>query len=172
MRPLLHTYLDDHYAGAGAGVALAQRLARNNEDTPWHRTLQRIADEIEADQTTLEAVRARLSVDGGWVKRAIAVLGERLARVKPNGQLTGYSPLSRVIEAESLMSGVAAKQRLWASLDRSVPTHAALREFDFAALAARAGRQLDQLRAFHEQAAEVAFGGRSAADMAPLPTAT
>ena len=172
MRPLLHTYLDDHYAGAGAGVALAHRMARNNQGTPWHRALLSIAEQIEADQTTLETVRARLSVDGGWAKRAMAMVGERLARLKPNGQLTGYSPLSRVIEAESLMAGVAAKQRLCASLERSVPAQAGLRDFDFAALAARADQQLDQLRAFHEQAAEVAFGGSEVADMAPLPTAT
>jgi hypothetical protein len=169
VRPLLHTYLDDHFAGAGAGVALAHRLARNNEDTAWHPRLVSIATEIEADEATLAEVRRALSVDGGAAKRALALVGERLARLKPNGRVTGYSDLSRVVETESLLSGVAAKQRLWASLERSVMTHAALRRFDFVALGARAASQLDQLRAFHEQAAAVAFAGRSTKDLLPLP---
>jgi hypothetical protein len=97
----------------------------------------------------------------------MALIGERLARLKPNGRLTGYSDLSRVIEAESLMAGVVAKQRLWVSLERTVRAQPALNGYDFTALAARAERQLDQLRMFHEQAAEVAFGGRSADDMVP-----
>jgi hypothetical protein len=169
-RSPLHTYLDDHYAGAGAGVALAHRLAGNNRDTAWHPVLLSLAEEIETDEATLVRVRTKLSAEGGHLKRAMALVGERLARLKPNGQLRGYAPLSRVIEAESLMAGVTAKQRLWASLARTVRSQPALGEFDFAALAARAERQLDQLRMFHEQAAEVAFGGRSADDMGPLPS--
>ena len=100
-------YLDDHWAGAGAGVALAKRLAAENEGTPWHAALCRIAVDIEADQQTLAELRVTEQGDRGFsFKRALAQGAERVGRLKLNGRLVGYSPLARVLELEALMSGV------------------------------------------------------------------
>lgn len=154
---LLAIYLDDHWAGAGAGRALARRLHRHNDPGPWADRLRRLADEIDRDLGTLDDVRAALDLDGGGVKRALALAGERAGRLKPNGRILRHSPLSRVIEAEALMAGVAAKHRLWAALQECTGNRPELEAFDFAALARTAEDQLEMLRAFHREAAADAF---------------
>ena len=42
-------------------------------------------------------------------------------RLKPNGQLTGYSPLSRLVELEGLSLGITGKLGLWRALLGLVP---------------------------------------------------
>ena len=58
----------------------------------------------------------RFGVSKPALKIAGAKVGEKLGRLKPNEQLTGYSPLSRVLEIEGLRGGVQAKHGLWDSL--------------------------------------------------------
>ena len=76
---LLGIYLDDHWAGAGAGTSLANRLASENEGTKWYGELRRIADEIEEDQRTLGGLREACGSDGFSVKRLVAQAVERVA---------------------------------------------------------------------------------------------
>ncbi len=76
-------------------------------------------------------------------------------RLKPNGRLRGYSPLSRLDELELLQIGVVGKRRLWRALEH---THADdLPGFDFGALAERATEQLRRLEALHLKAAALAL---------------
>jgi hypothetical protein len=89
------------------------------------------------------------------LKPLAAILGERLGRLKLNGQLRGYSPLSRLDELELLQIGVAGKRRLWRALEH---THADdLSSFELGALAERATGQLRQLEALHLKAAALAL---------------
>jgi hypothetical protein len=152
----LANYLNDHLAGATAGVELARRLRTSNEDDrEFGPALVEICAEIEADRETLKAVMGRLGVGESKLKPAAAVLGERLGRLKPNGQLWGYSPLSRLDELELLQVGVAGKRRLWRALEH---THADdLSGFELSALVERATGQLRRLEALHLKAASLAL---------------
>ncbi len=161
-------YLDDHWAGAGAGVALAKRLAAENEGTPWHVTLCQIAADIEADQQTLAKLRAAEPGGGGFsFKRVLAQGVERIGRLKLNGRLVGYSPLSRVLELEALMSGVQAKRGLWQALRQS--GEFTVGDVDLSELERRAIEQLDALSGIHEQAARLAFGVESSSELTSIP---
>ena len=155
---LLAIYLDDHWAGAGAGHQLARRLLRNNRRTGWVDQLSWLSDQIESDERTLLQLRRRLNLDGGKVKRALGIAGVRLSGLKPNGRLLAYSPLSRVLEAELMMSGVDAKKRLWAALRSGQLMSADFSGLDFAELERRAEEQLTMLSSFHEEASALAFG--------------
>ncbi len=97
----------------------------------------------------------RLGVAQGRLKPLAAVFGERLGRLKLNGRLWGYSPLSRLDELELLQIGVVGKRMLWRALEH---THAGqLPEFELDALAARASEQLRRLEALHQRAAALAL---------------
>ncbi len=156
MGNLLAIYLNDHLAGSTAGVELARRLRRSNEDDPeFGPVLAEVCAEIEADRETLKAVMDQLGVGQSKVKPLAAVLAERLGRLKLNGRLRGYSPLSRLDELELLQVGVAGKRRLWRALEH---THASdLPELELGALAERATEQLRRLEALHLKAADLAL---------------
>jgi hypothetical protein len=153
---LLAIYLNDHLAGSTVGVELARRLRGSNEGDPeFGPALTEICAEIEADRETLKEVMDRLGVDQSKLKPLAATLGERLGRLKPNGQLRGYSPLSRLDELELLQIGVVGKRRLWRALEH---THADdLPDFELGALAERATEQLRQLEVLHLKAAALAL---------------
>jgi len=156
MGKLLAIYLNDHLAGATAGVELARRLRASNEDDPeFGPALAEVCAEVEADRETLKAVMDRLGVGQSRLKPLAAVLGERVGRLKLNGRLRGYSPLSRLVELELLQIGVVGKRRLWRALEH---THRGdLSGFDFGALVERASEQLRRLEALHLKAAVLAL---------------
>jgi hypothetical protein len=135
---LLGIYLNDHLAGSIGGVETARRARGSNEGTEFGEPLARLCEEIESDRDSLEAVMKELGVGRSRIKPAIGWLGEKLGRLKPNGQLRGYSPLSRIVELELLLLGITGKSRLWTLLEELVGDRS---EADFAVLIARAEDQ-------------------------------
>jgi hypothetical protein len=155
---LLAIYLNDHLAGATLGVELARRLRSSNRDDPeFGEPLAGICGEIEADREALIRLMERLNVSRNPVKPALARLGERLGRLKLNGRLRGYSPLSRVLELEILSAGIGGKMQLWNALEQSFGE--SLDGFDFHALAERADQQGQQVEDLHLKAARRALPG-------------
>jgi len=136
----LAIYLNDHLAGAALGVELARRLRSSNSgDAEFGQPLARICTEIEEDRETLIRLTDRLGIKRDQIKPALAKLAERLGRLKPNGHLRTYSPLSRVLELEVLASGIGGKMQLWNALEESFGD--SLESFDFHALTERADRE-------------------------------
>ena len=135
---------------------MARRLRGSNEGDPdFGPPLSELCAEIEADREVLKAAMDRLAIGQSKVKPLAALVGERLGRLKPNGRLLGYSPLSRLVELEILQIGVAGKRRLWRALER---THADdLSGFELGELAERATEQLRRLEALHLKAAASAL---------------
>ena len=66
---------------------------------------------IEDDRRTLEGIAVELGFGESKTKEAVAWVGEKIGRLKLNGQLRGYSPLSRVLELEALAVGVSGSWR-------------------------------------------------------------
>lgn len=139
------------------GVELARRTAASNrDDEVFGPPLARICEEIETDRATLEAVMEELEVGRDRIKPVAAWLAEKVGRLKPNGQLRGYSPLSRMIELEGLYIGISGKARLWKALDGTVGER--LPEVDFGALGERADQQRTEVEGLQEAAAKLALG--------------
>ncbi|HEU5251822.1 MAG TPA: hypothetical protein VFU16_00670 [Solirubrobacterales bacterium] len=152
----LAIYLNDHLAGAALGVELARRLRSSNAgDAEFGGPLARLCGEIEEDRETLVRLTDRLEVKRDPVKPILARLAERLGRLKLNGQLRGYSPLSRVLELEILASGIGGKMQLWNALEERFGD--SLDGFDFHALAERADRQGQEVEELHLAATRRAF---------------
>jgi hypothetical protein len=155
----LSTYLNDHLAGSTTGLELAQRAAESNDGTELGTVLARIAGEIEEERAVLKSVIDAVDAQQNAAKAAAAWVGEKAGRLKPNDQLTGYSPLSQMIEIEGLSLGIEGKRLLFRTLaERSDPR---LSAFDFTALAEQAQRQRDELEPFRLAAAARAFEGDS-----------
>jgi hypothetical protein len=154
---LLEIYLADHVAASAAGVALVRRSAQSNAGSQLGEALRRLAAEIEDDRRTLQAIVAALGFRESKAKGAVARLGEKVGRLKLNGQVRGYSPLSRVLELEALSVGVAGKLALWQSL-QSVPSFGArLPDCDLDQLADRARRQRAEIEKYRIEAARETF---------------
>lgn len=153
----LETYLQDHRAGAAMGADLAHRLADENSGTPYEDFLIGLAQEIDSDVEILGQVMDRFGVSKPALKIAGAKAAEKLGRLKPNEQLTSYSPLSRVLELEGLRGGVQAKLGLWDSLGRLAEHDDRLDPDQMAELQAKALKQLEGLREQHRIAAHEAF---------------
>lgn len=159
-RDLLSIYLNDHLAGATAGGELARRAAESNEGTELGDSLAYLAAQIEADRAQLEDVMARLEVSRDPLKVGAGWLAEKLGRLKLNGRLLDYSPLSRVIELEGLTAGVNAKIALWGTLAAAAPDDPRLADVNFVHLIARGEEQLETLQTHHADAVETMLAAR------------
>ena len=92
----LTIYLNDHFAGSTIGLELAKRARGSNEGTPLGAFLERLVTEIEEDRETLKRLMDEVGAKRDPLKAGGAWAAEKLGRLKLNGQLTGYSPLSRL----------------------------------------------------------------------------
>ena len=112
-RSFLAIYLRDHHAAGVAGTRLARRIA-DAHATP--SDVAGLASEIRQDLGALETIMRGLGVERDVMKDALARIGERLGRLKPNGRLRERSPLSDLLELETLLVGITGKRALWLSL--------------------------------------------------------
>ena len=154
---LLGIYLNDHLAGSIAGREVAKRSLQNNSEGPLGTFLRSLVGDIEEDRGTLMRLMERLGIPVSPVKPGIAWAAEKVGRLKLNGQLVGYSPLSRLEELEFLSLGVEGKLLLWRSLESVSSSEERLSGFDFATLLKRAEVQREELERFRLEAAVDAF---------------
>ena len=156
-RKLLGIYLNDHLAGSTAGVELARRAAGSNEGNEYGAFLSGLAGEIEEDRDSLKDIMRRLEYGEDIPKKIGAWTFEKIGRLKPNGQLTGYSPLSRLVETETLALGIAGKLSLWEALAEVAGEDARLDPEELRRLAERAERQRKEVWQLRQRAAREAF---------------
>jgi NADH dehydrogenase/NADH:ubiquinone oxidoreductase subunit G len=82
-------------------------------------------------------------------------VAEKLGRLKLNGRLRGYSPLSRLLELEGLLIGITGKIALWKTLEALDDVKGL--EIDFEQLAARAAEQRSAVEDLHRLAGSSSF---------------
>lgn len=152
----LSIYLNDHLAGATAGVELARRAASENEGSEFGPVLRDLSVEIQHDRDELISIITGLGHPVDRAKVALGWTAEKVGRLKPNGRLRGYSPLGRLLELEGLLAGVHAKQALWRALLRTGKADPQRLEN----LLVRAEQQAGIVEQMHHQAAELAIGSQ------------
>jgi hypothetical protein len=149
----LATYLNDHLGGAMGGIELARRACGENEGNEYGAFLEGLVGDIEADIEALRDVMRRLEVSEDRLKQVAGWTGEKLGRLKLNGQLVGYSPLSRLIELEGLTLGVTGKLSLWQCLRATYADDPRLAGVDLDRLAQRAADQRAEMGRHRAKAA-------------------
>jgi hypothetical protein len=142
----LSVYLNDHLAGATAGVNLARRTA---DDA--------IAEEIEEDRAALVGVMDRLGVRQDPVKTALGWAAVQAARLRFAAESLGHAPVTRLEEIEALALGVEGKLALWQALQHAFGADPRLDGVDLDELIARARSQRSRLERLRKRAASDAF---------------
>jgi hypothetical protein len=154
----LRIYLQDHLAGSTAGLELARRTRGANEGTEYGPPLAKIADEIEADRRALQGIMEDLGFGGDKLKNVAAWGLEKVGRLKLNGEITSYSPLSRMVELEGLLTGITGKWGLWVALLQIAPSEPRLDVARLERLRDGAEEQRRTVEGLREKAAREAFG--------------
>jgi hypothetical protein len=154
---LLSIYLNDQLAAGVLWRELARRSRASNEGTELGAALEEVASAIAEDVETFRRMMGMLGIPRGRLKPALAVVAERVGRLKLNGSLTGYSPLSRFVELEALVMGIEGKKVLWQTVGDIAGVRARLPQLDFDELIARADAQRRRLEPFRVEAGRRAF---------------
>lgn len=150
-------YLNDHLMASTAGVALAKRLARENEGTSLGDVLAGLAGEIAEDREALVDLMRDLHVRPSVTKQLVGAVAERAALLKLNGHLVRYSPLSRMLELETLSVGIAGKLELWEALLQAAAVDPRVNAARLRHLADRARGQRERLEPWRLAAARQAL---------------
>ncbi len=158
----LATYLNDHLAGAHAGIRLARRCLERERGTgsDAERYLTTLVGEIDADRAVLEQVMERIDARQSEIKKGGAVVMEALTRVRHSMPVigAGSQQVGKFEELEILSLGIEGKRLLWAALQPIAATDERLASFDLAGLEASARRQREGLEQVRLAAAADAFG--------------
>ena len=154
---LLAIYLRDHHAGATAGLEVAKRSRGSNREGELAAFLDRFVSELEEDRRELERMMHELGVRPSRGKDAAAFVAAKAGRLKLNGRLREYSPLSRVLELEGLVMGVTGKLALWRTLESCGRLNASWTPV-LKALHERGEAQRAELERHRAAAARLAFG--------------
>jgi hypothetical protein len=152
MQRFLRIYMNDQLAAGIGWRELARRAQRSNHGTELGDALERVATGIAEDVETFEAIMRRLGIRRNRVKCGLVIAAERVGRVKLNGRVRGYSPLSRFVELDLLAMGIDGKRLLWSNLRDLAGLAARLPDVDFDALIDRAERQRAELEPFRSRA--------------------
>ena len=152
MNDFLGIYLNDQLALGILWREVARRSQRNNSNTELGEALARVSTGIAEDLETFQRIMCRLGISMNPVKAGLAVGAERLGRLKLNGQLGTYSPLSRFMELDFLVMGIEGKKLLWTTLRDLAGLASRLPDVDFDGLIERAERQRADLEPFRVRA--------------------
>ena len=155
----LDVYLNDHLAGAAAGIELAEKLAADTEGTSAGPTFASLLADIQADQGVLEDLMATLGFEEHKIKQAGTWVSEKLARMRFAAATRHGEELGLLMQMEALHIGVAGKLSLWQSLQSALVANPQLGRLtvDVNTLMARAKDQLSRLEVERRRTAEVAF---------------
>ena len=167
---LLSIYLNDHLAGSTVGVELAKRSVSSNRGTPYGELFEWLVQQIAEDRRSLIGLMSRLGIRRDPLKQAVGWSLEKAGRLKLNGRLTEYSPLSRLVELEGLWTGVNGKLSLWRALIAVADEDPRLDALWLIELEARAHEQLGRIDKHRDSAARDAFFGGQRSEVRPGPS--
>src|SRR3954447_21268018 len=155
----LRIYMNDQLAAGVLWRELARRAERNNASTEVGEALGRVPRAIAEDVETFAGLMDRLGLPRSRVKPAAAIAAERVGRLKLNGRLRSYSPLSRFVELDALVMGIEGKKILWKNLRDDAGLAERVPDVNFDHLIERAGRQRDELEPYRRAAGTAALCG-------------
>jgi hypothetical protein len=145
----LAIYLADHHAGGAGARALLKRMVKSNQGTELAPALRELRAELEVDLRQAERIATALDIAPSPLKDAVAKGAAMIGKLKLNGHMTSYSPLSRLLELEGLRAGVTAKLCMWRALRQIASADGRLAAFELERFERRALDQLERIDDWH-----------------------
>jgi hypothetical protein len=140
----LHVYLNDHLAGATAGVDLV-KTATENHDGALGEFFQELADGISADFNTLTSLVDQMNAHASGAKEAFAKIGSEVSESKFSGESVDDPEFGTFLTLETLSIGVEGKLCMWKALKVVEGEYTELASFDIDTLIERAQSQRDRI---------------------------
>lgn len=151
MSELLITYLQDHDAGARAGVDLFTRSAKAHSDPAVREELAQMREKVARERRQIQQMLRSVGGSPSRGKIAATWLGEKVARLKPNRRVASRSPLSDLWELEALLLAVRGKELGFDSL--LALDDARLDRESIESLRENARHQQEKLQGMHDRTA-------------------
>ncbi len=145
-------YLRIHLTGSAGGIELFGRGERMAD--PHARTvLGDIRGELVVERRQQLQMARRIGVRPAPLLALAAQVGERVSRLKPNGDPVRRTPVSDLVDLEAMRTAVSGKIAGWEALLSVADRHEGLDRAELTDLAHQGRRQLDQLSELHVAAA-------------------
>jgi hypothetical protein len=153
----LTTYLNDHLAGAVAGLELLDHLVHLLQGSTAEAELLGIRSEVEEDRKTLQGLLHEIGGAESRVRQAAAWFTEKMGRAKLQFDDAGSGDL-RILEGlETLALGIQGKAALWRALGVAATRIPPAQRMDFKALERRALSQFERVDCLRLQKASSAL---------------
>jgi len=150
-------YLNDHLAGATAGVNLVGQAADRHRSDELGEFFAPLAAEIKADLVTLEQLIVDMRVDKSATKAALVEIGSKLTAPKFSAEGAGNQHLGDFVTLETLSIGVEGKRCMWKALKTVTDAYPALQALDLDELESRAQGQRERLEDKRNEMAPLAL---------------
>jgi hypothetical protein len=154
----LHVYLNDHLAGATAGVDLAKQAAERH-DGELGEFFAQLADEIAGDHNTLTSLLDQMDAHASGAKEVLAKAGSAISEAKFSGESTDDPEFGTFLTLETLSIGVEGKLCMWKALKVVEGEFPELAAANIDTLIERAQSQRDKLEAKRLEVAGSALSG-------------
>jgi hypothetical protein len=155
-------YLNDHLAGAVAGLGLMEDLAERVEGSPLASRLRALEREVREDQHLLREVLDRIGAGERRTAQALAWVGEKASEGRLALVARAHPALSVFEALESIALGLQGKLALFRVLAELGPRDARLAGMPFDARAERTVAQHALIEDERRAAAREAFGAAPA----------
>lgn len=159
-RDLLGIYVNDHLMAATGGIELVRRMIGSHRGDQYQQPLEQLLGQLREEKSAHLKMADTLGIPVRQYKQLASWVGEKFARVKPNGHLLSRSPLSDVLEFEVLTSAVLAKRAGFETLREVAETEPTLDKQLLDRLITQADEQHDWLSEARREVTAAVFGGR------------
>jgi hypothetical protein len=160
MNKHLATYLNDHLAGAVAGIEIAKHLEDHARSEDFKTAVAGVRCGIEKDEAELRDLAGRLGLEQSSIRKAAAWIAEKGTEVKlaiddpSDGDFRIYEAL------EALSLGIEGKRCLWLALESAGVSDSRLTDTDLRRLQRRSEEQRITIEELRLDAARAAFEKR------------
>jgi hypothetical protein len=140
----IHVYLNDHLAGATAGLELVKQAAERH-DGDLGEFFAQLADEIAGDHNTLTSLMDQMGAHASGAKEVLAKAGSVVSETKFSGESMDDPEFGTFLTLETLSIGVEGKLCMWKALKVVEDEYPELKSVDIDTLAERAQSQRDRI---------------------------